>query len=79
MYKYKVLSLKTMSCERTLNKYARDGWQVISMLPSPEDKHKVVVMFERELEEYEDEDEEDYSPKTAAGIVVLNTHRVMYR
>lgn len=61
MYKYKVLMLKAMSCEKTLNKYARDGWRVISMLSAPEDRLKVIVTFERELEETEYEDDEDYA------------------
>lgn len=48
MYEYKVLILKVKECEETFNKFAKEGWRLVAMVPNNAIGYGVVATLERE-------------------------------
>lgn len=50
MYEYKVLILKVKECEETFNKFAKEGWRLVAMVPNNAIGYGVVATLERKVE-----------------------------
>ncbi len=48
MYEYKVLALGTRECEEALNRWAKEGWRVVTVLP--DQARGVLAVLERTAE-----------------------------
>ena len=49
MYEYKVLVLKVKECEETFNKFAKEGWRLVAMVPNNAVGYGIVATLERKL------------------------------
>lgn len=50
MYEYKVLTLGVKELEKTLNRYAQEGWRLVTVSPNMAMGMGVVVTLERKPE-----------------------------
>lgn len=50
MYEYKVLVLKVRDCEEALNRFALEGWKLVTMVPNNAIGYGVVATLERKVE-----------------------------
>ena len=50
MYEYKVLELSVRKCETTLNQFAKDGWELVTMSPNISRGMGVIVTMRKNIE-----------------------------